>query len=234
MVSHVANESGSFIPSYVVSAPTFQKFLGDLLPEPQLAGVRADVSKQYDCTAYPYYGDYRLCVSMLIRDSTFTCNTRNLYFAYYGSTYMMQYSFPAPHSAPALHASDLVPEFINSNTDIEALLKFLNVSDAWEGSELLGEFHDNYKKYLASFAVYGNPFIGRPRNEPVWRLAYGDGNEIRDVMEVRFKALAEYPFFDTITDTINTGSSCDFWTKTAQKISSLMSLETTEWVYDEL
>ena len=126
MVSHVADETKNFTPKYVVSNATFEKFLFSFMPQEQLSGVRNAIREQYDCRSPPYNNNYNFCVSMLIRDSAFTCNTRQLYDAYQGKAYMMQYSFPqgpAKWLPAATHASDLVPTFANSNTDLFALLK---------------------------------------------------------------------------------------------------------------
>ena len=195
------------------------------MPEPQLASIRAAVRQQYNCTKNPYNGDYRLCVSTLIRDSTFTCNTRQLYDAYKGKAYMMQYSFPAPYNAPALHATDLVPTFINSNTNVKALLLFLSpkLKNPSIAAKIMAALHERYQKYLSSYAAYGNPNKGKYSGTPDWYFATDDGEQVQHVLEARYKPLEQ--FFSTISDSTNTKTSCSFWTQVAKSISKIMSDE---------
>src|SRR5271154_1170730 len=113
IVSHVANESGSFVPQFMRTEADFTTFINDFMPEPQLAPVRAAVETQYPAQGPPYNGDQRARAGALIRDSTFTCNTRQLYEAYKPRStglYMLQYDFLASKNY-ALHGSDLLPTF---------------------------------------------------------------------------------------------------------------------------
>ena len=227
----MGNESGSFIPAYVVSNATFETFLDEFMPEQQLTSIRAAIRGQYNCTEFPYNGDYRLCVSTLIRDSTFTCNTRQLYDAYKGKAYMMQYSFPAPFNASALHATDLVPTFLNSDTNVTALLEFLkpNISDPHIAATTISALHQRYQKYLGSYAAYGNPNEGKHLGTPIWSFATDDSNQVQNVLEARFNPedILDHPFFDTINDPINTQASCNFWTDVAKNISTIISAKAT-------
>ncbi|KAF2836457.1 alpha/beta-hydrolase [Patellaria atrata CBS 101060] len=228
MVSHVADESGSFTPSYVDSSSSFNQFLCDFMPESKLSGVRDEIKKQYDCTQTPYNGNWTYCVSILIRDSTFTCNTRQLYDAYQGKAYMMQYSFPAPYGADARHATDLVPTFVNSNTNItDLLINIGNISpgQAKEAQQVISKFHPYYQSYLASYAVYGDPNMAA-KNSVKWPLAQGTGDQIQSVLQAKFQLSTPFHlFFDVISDSINTQSSCMFWTKLAEEISDIGSFE---------
>ncbi len=72
IISHVANETASFTPAYIVDQDSFNTFLNAFFPEPVLAPVRDLIAQNYDCNSSPYYGDFRMCVAQLIRDSTFT------------------------------------------------------------------------------------------------------------------------------------------------------------------
>lgn len=226
MISHVANESGTFTPQNVINTTTFNDYLNLFMPEVNLALVRAAILKQYSCESAPYHGDYRLCVSTLIRDLSFTCNTRQLYDAYPGKArYMMQYSFPAPCGTGAHHAEDLLPTFINSNTNVtDLLIRFQNVTAerAMEEAAILRRLQAGYQPYLASYAVTGSPNTMKKAVSPDWLPATTtpDGDKLKPVLETRLEA-AIHPFFGTVTDTINTKASCDFWTTVAQKISSL-------------
>ena len=227
MISHVANESGSFIPKHVVNQLSFEEFLLEFMPEEKLDRVRQAIQNQYDCTAPPYNGDFRFCVATMIRDSVFTCSTRQLYDAYKGKAYMMQFSFPGPLGPPALHAMDLIPTFINSGTDVKALLLYLTNSTI-EHPELatltIKALKAKYQKYLASYAAFGNPNKAKHFGTPTWSFATDDGDQVQGVLEARLaKSILHDPFFDTIDDTINTHTSCEFWTKAAQNISKILS-----------
>ena len=197
------------------------------MPEERLAGVRSAIRAQYNCSQPPYDGNYTFCVSMLIRDSTFTCNTRQLYDAYRTKAYMMQYSFPAGGSLglpEAKHATDLVPTFANSKTNLVALLKeFSQLKDfkVIEAAILIKDLMVNYQKYLASYAVHGDPNVAKGFDALPWDLASGTGNMIQSVLRTRYKPLAIHPFFEIIEDSINTKQSCDFWTAVAMNISKV-------------
>ena len=101
MVSHVGNEIAEFAPKKVISNATFQAFLDKFMHEEDLADIKKTIREQYNCQKAPYNGNYFLCISNLIRDSSFTCSTRQIYDAYSVSSkaYMMQYNFPNSKSA---------------------------------------------------------------------------------------------------------------------------------------
>ena len=230
MVSHVANESGSFIPLDVVSNVTFQNFVYRFMPEPQLDETRARIYQQYDCEKN-YTGDYKLCVSMLIRDSMLTCNTRVLYDAYMGKAYMMQYSWPGGtywlHQPEALHSTDLVPTFINDDTNITALLVDLgglSTSDATAAAGYLRSLKLDYQSYLSSFVIHGDPNTGNVPWSYRWPPASGTEDLIKNVMDVRGSIRGwRHDFYAIIADPINTKSSCDFWNEVAVNISKVSS-----------
>ena len=221
VVSHVANESGKFTPTYVVNQSTFDYFLDQFMPEPRLAPVKDLVRQQYDCSISPYNSDFQFCLRTLIRDAVFTCNTRLLFNKYYGKAYMMQYSFPAPMKSNAVHASDLIPTFINKATDIEGWLTSLKVQNASQVAKVIKQFRSRYQRYLSSYAAFGNPNTHKYPSTLDWPHASFDGNgNVAHVLEARIK-VAAHPFFDIITDQQNTARSCNFWTKIAQNISDL-------------
>ncbi|KAL9110951.1 MAG: hypothetical protein Q9227_004566 [Pyrenula ochraceoflavens] len=230
LVSHVANESATFTPKYVVSAATFNQFLHAFMPEASLAPIRSAILSQYNCTSPPYNGDYRACASTLIRDSTFTCNTRQLFDAYAGKAYMMQYSFPAPTQPPAQHAQDLVPLFLHDNMNVTALLLFLNsaftLPEAQQAAFFVQALSRNYKNYLASYAAYGDPNTKKGFDAIKWPLASATGSggdQVGNVMEARLKPgfSSAHWYFDVNSDGINTKSSCLFWNKIAAMIEGV-------------
>lgn len=100
------------------------------MPELQLAFVRRAIKAHYPAQDPPYYGDQRGRIADVIRDSSFTCNTRLLYDEYSSigaSTYILQcaflYYFLEQHYNDAIHASDLLPLFWNSDVDMKFYLE---------------------------------------------------------------------------------------------------------------
>ncbi|KAF4488125.1 hypothetical protein CGGC5_v002798 [Colletotrichum fructicola Nara gc5] len=100
---------------------TFTEFLDVFLPGAELVSQRQKIAAQYPCTEAPYDGDYRLCIATVIRDASFTCNTRDLYSAYPSISHMMRYGFPT--ASLARRASDLVPLFSNYYSEAKAILE---------------------------------------------------------------------------------------------------------------
>jgi hypothetical protein len=225
MVSHVGNEAGGFTPKHIKSNKTFQEFLHNFMPEKELSDIKTAIQNKYNCQNPPYNGDYHLCASTLIRDSSFTCNTRQLYDAYKRigkDVYMMQYNFPGPRFAPAVHATDLVPTFINNKTKIVRLLQHLNVPLIIGEliAPFLRELRGPYQKYLSSYAVFGNPNMNLTDSFPAWPIATDNGDKIVNTLEVEY-AKSNHQYFDVTSDIINTHQICGFWNKVAIDISKI-------------
>ena len=222
----MANESGIFTPKHVVDDATFNRFVESFMDGSGLDPVRRTIQQHYDCTKAPYNNDYKMCVGTLIRDAAFTCNTRQLYDAYKGKAYMMQYSFPAPLSALAVHASDLLPTFISSDTDVTALLrrlvKTLKEPSLSIAAGVLRTLSFRYRKYLASHAVWGDPNKDRVSVTPKWPLAIDNGNQVERVLEVRFGDSVLHPIFGTIKDSMNTNASCGVWNDIANSLDGTL------------
>jgi carboxylesterase type B len=232
IVSHVANESGSFIPKFIHTEADFTTFVTNFLPEPQLVPVRAAVQNKYPAQGPPYNGDQRARAGALIRDSTFTCNTRQLYEAYKDRSiglYMMQYDFLASKNY-ALHASDLLPTFWNGEMDTAKLFEDLLHLEPLLAEAVAFAFDHSgyapaYQSYFASHAVFGDPNTARRWNTMPWPNATDNGQEVTDVMETRFSAILD--FFDGQTvDQVNTRASCDFWLQVAFWITNLTVADT--------
>lgn len=64
----------------------------------------------------------------------------------------MQYNFST--SKFAVHASDLLPLFINKDTQILKLLQYFNPALL---EPYIRGLRGNYQKYLASYATHGDP-----------------------------------------------------------------------------
>jgi carboxylesterase type B len=201
------------------------------MPEPELAPARDAIQKQYPAQGPPYNGDPRKRVGALIRDSTFTCNTRQLYDAYKGRSvgvYMMQYDL-LESIGQAVHASDLVPTFWNSEMNTTKLFYDFLKLPKWKAEMAAAffdtsEFPQRYQSYFTSHAITGNPNTYRRSGTVAWQNASDNGNEIVNAMQT-----ALLPFFNGKSkDTINTKKTCDFWKNIAYAMSNMSSADTMQ------
>jgi len=223
IVSHVANESGSFIPKYIQTEADVTTFLNDFLPEDQLSAIRDAVQAQYPASGPPYNGDQRRRMENLIRDSTFTCSTRDLYNAYKSKAWMMQYDFLSSFNE-AVHSADLLPAFWNSDVNITGLIETYGNIPSWIASiitPILTRYAAAYQSYFASHAISGNPNSQRNGDTVEWVIGSDNGNEVTDVLETSIgDPKFGYPFFIAATvDKINSKDICDFWKDVALNIS---------------
>ena len=139
-ISHVDNEvpyssnttGFSFIPLPIRECPKnetrFQDFLTKFFQGDQYACIRSNISKQYPSSSFK---DQVERAAAVIRDSSFTCNTRFIADQYIPNVskkvYAMDYAVFAklPGRNYATHGTDLVPAFVNKQTDYRKLLASL-------------------------------------------------------------------------------------------------------------
>ncbi|KAJ3457968.1 hypothetical protein MRS44_012077 [Fusarium solani] len=221
IISHTLNESASFTPKGITSETAFNDFLATFLPGAKLESQRQQIAQQYNCTKL-FGGDYTLCIATVIRDASFTCNTRDLYSAYPSESHMMRYGYPFPNYA--YHASDLIPLFANSFDEAVGLL-----------SKSLGDFLANlyarplintnlaaaYQTYFASFAASGDPNgLSLPlvagQQPPKWPIVDGSGDELANVLTVQIPS--GQAAFVLASDDQNGKERCSFWTTLAKEI----------------
>ncbi|MCJ1400586.1 hypothetical protein MMC11_003792 [Xylographa trunciseda] len=233
MVSHVNNEvayNGSFIPYPIRrynNATGFDNFLSAFMPGNTLATLRADIAAHYPVTAYK--NDQISRTGAVIQDSTFVCNTRQLFNAYSQintPVYMMNYHFLA-NEGKAVHASDLLPTFYNKDMDVAALLCNW---PAWIVNSIIkpniAAYARSYASYLTSYTIFGNPNEGASGGAAKvhWPPATtsADGNYVQNVLEPYWAGeIPGKPWFRLATqDTINTKDVCGYWDKVAQQIMS--------------
>jgi len=221
IVSHCTNESSMFTPKHVTTEKAFDSFLESFLPG---ASAQQKTIKGYYACESKFKGDWKECIGTVIRDASFTCNTRNLYDAYPRKTYMMRYAFPFKKYAH--HGSDMAPLFTNNATEAKNML-IKNGMD-----EDLAETYSNYlyfnyiprayRRYFASFAVSGGDpnYLAQATRAPEWPLADGsDGNFMTKVMSVELLNLFESAFKTRVADKQNAKDTCEFWTKMAGEIT---------------
>ena len=225
-MSHVYNETafnGSFIPYPVRrynNETAFNNFLYAFMPGDTLAPLRADIASHYPVTAYQNSQINR--TGAIIQDSTFVCNTRQLFDAYSNintPVYMMNYHFLAK-SGHAVHGSDLLPTFYNKQMNIAALLCSWKLT-APVIKALIAPYAKSYQSYLTSFSIFGNPNTGSSggAHKVNWPVANAsaDGNFVQNVLEPYYSDLPPY-FRLAKVDTLNTAETCGYWNGVAQKI----------------
>lgn len=210
----------------MTSSDTFAEFLEVYFPGAELASQRQRIAAQYPCTEDPYDGDYRLCIATVIRDASFTCNTRDLYSAFPSKSHMLRYGFPT--ASLARHASDLVPLFSNHRTEAEAILEKNNVSafeaNAYSFLVIDSKLAEAYQTYFASFALSGgNPNALSMRRvwfsePPAWTVADGSGDELTNVLTIGAPEVLFSAFTVDVPDDQNTKSACGFWTEIAKEV----------------
>ena len=230
-----------FIPPPIKEAPCdeskFDDFMSSFIPQKALAPLRQNISNHYPSSDYEDLkcpqGNQMTRVSDVIRDAVFTCNTRLLYDAYqvkFGvPTYMMQYSlFQWYHMA--VHASDLLPTFWNSNVDYaKSLHECADVPRALIPiiAPRLKTFAPPYQSYLASHAVTGDPNKNAVDEAKAhkWETASvsANGNILTNVLN----ADHQDTFFTDITDGTNSAANCDSWKGIAAAIQPASSYKET-------
>lgn len=160
-----------------------------------------------------YDGDYNLCLRHVIRDASFTCNTRDLLDSYPEQAYAMNYGFP--NDSLAYHATDLIALFANVDVwlQIAGMYKFgfnFTLSDATKlGLELRKTVKKPYMEYFSSFARYGNT---NGTGNGGWPVVNGSGQRFSNVIKPSADG------WKLVEDDQNSKDTCDFWHGIAQDI----------------
>ncbi|RMJ08465.1 hypothetical protein CDV36_011919 [Fusarium kuroshium] len=226
IISHTLNEPASFTPKGITTETAFNDFLAIFLPGAKLESQRERIAQQYNCTQL-FDGDYTLCIATVIRDASFTCNTRDLYSAYPSKSYMMRYGYPIPEYA--YHASDLIPLFANSFDEaVDLLSKSLGeLANLYARPLIKTNLAAAYQTYFASFAAFGDPNglslpLVADKQPPKWPAADGSGDELANVLTVQIPSGQEG--FVLASDDQNGKERCRFWTTLAKEIIEAQGL----------
>ena len=237
MISHVEDEAAIFVPkSSLTNSEYLTTYISNFMPQPSLSLARSSIESQYALSSYSNNPTSQL--NAVIRDSSFTCNTRWLFDAYHTnsstSVYMMEYDYALTvlkRSLPAWHAMDLLPTFWNTEVNFTAFLMTasknsgqpLSLAEAAALASLIRLLAPQYQSYLVSHAIFGDPNKGSFTEVP-WSTATitASADDISNVQLVTIKPHFLSPFFTpsftVITDTINTADGCDFWKTLASSI----------------
>ena len=200
------------------------------MPGDDLAEIRGRISSQYPSASY---SDQIARVGTLIRDSCFTCNTRQLFDAYQGKirTWMINYHFLDKYNA-SVHASDLLPTFCNDEIDVAKLLtNCVNVPEAAAliiGPYMRKSFAPEYQSYFKSHAIHDDPMVSaiglaKKVNWTVATTSPDDGyNGVKNVLQPYYPIVPfiEAPF-QMVDDNINTAESCNFWNDIAMAVMNV-------------
>ncbi|KAF4990586.1 hypothetical protein FGRMN_8401 [Fusarium graminum] len=235
IVSHCANDAKSFTPKGVTDNATFFDFLDKFLPGQKLTPIRTEIANMYDCEK-DFGGDYNMCLRHVIRDASFTCNTRDLLDAYPGQAYAMNYGFP--NDTLALHASDLVPLFTNIDVFGETVTMIKTVLNCTESEarklakQLRSTVRDRYLGFFGSFALYGNT-DKNGEGDKGWPVVDGSENLFSNVMKPTSEG------WSLVEDDQNAKDVCAFWRGIAQNLTGTPStsragIEDVEWDEQEL
>lgn len=225
-----------FTPENITSMEKFIEFLNTFLPGEDLEDVRQKIIQQYDCKK-DFDSDYTECIATVIRDASFTCNTRDLFDAYPDKSHMMRYGFPIPEFA--LHATDLIALFSNTHDDVVQLL-----NSTWYADKLINtNVSTAFQTYFASFALSGDPNSLPPPpvtngSAPEWPVANGTGDSLTNVLQVQAPISDDSvhlePFTLDTPDDQNSEATCNFWTNVAKEILSSQNLGERVFINNEL
>ena len=204
IISHVADEAELFVDGHISTDVEFTSFLSELFPNyTSVAGINEVVEARYPGVSVPgsNYSTETDRIKDFLRDSSFTSNTRFMTEAYAGKTYNMQYSV-----TPGWHATDLIPLFLNSYVDIDALNDTLAVPIL----PIIGSFFEAYQSYFTSHARTGDPnsyakLINIPPAIPWSKVTSTSSEYYTDVLDAGDLG------FSYTTDEQNAKSAADFW-----------------------
>lgn len=187
--------------------------------------IREAIEKQYPSRGYPFWDNQQDRLRKVLQDSTFVCNTRQLYEAYKGKTYALQYNFP-----PATHGSDLLASSWHQGVDVADLIKSFkeDMSDAIVQilQAIIIPFASTYQRYFAAHALNGDPNGLNAGFHPVkWELSRDDEGVIENALKAALISQGLNPFFSLGGDRESSTTNCEFWTDIARQIGELDAAE---------
>ncbi|KAI9839327.1 MAG: hypothetical protein M1838_004391 [Thelocarpon superellum] len=212
VISHVSDEAEIFVDGHITNSQQFDEYINDAFPNYTApSGLNAIIEQRYPASRYASTDDR---TKALVRDVSFTCNTRYLANAYSGRAWNMQYSVGLLDQA--LHASDLLPLFydiyLTNPTDFGSQVAYPLVPG-------FGPLAAAYQSYLTSHAIYGDPNAARGGWGDVatidWPEATTSSDQLGNVLNVGNLG------FSLINDDQNTNQTCRFWLEAFAAASSL-------------
>ena len=221
IVSHVWNEAGIFIPKSIDTPTAFTNFLTSVFPGDKMQKIRFFIEARYPSAGFK---DQQARVRKVMQDSTFVCNSRQVYDAYKGKTYAMSYQIP-----PGWHGSDLLPACYHQGLSVKDLFKtyLADVDDSLIEilERVINYIASRYQKYFGGHAMSGDPNMNAPFNSETWQIANDDEGTINNTLIATLLTLDRTPFFDVRSDPEMSADNCDFWKTVAQQIANLYTVE---------
>ncbi|KAF3931173.1 Acetylcholinesterase [Dactylella cylindrospora] len=152
--SHVNREADMFTePLKIETAKDFDDFIRTVFPDdPAYSAIVTDPLYLQD------FPSQKERLTQVVKDSMFISNSRALYEAYKGRTFMLNYEYPLPNKAT--HGADLIPTFYYDGINITALLETFKMNGP--GMEYLFKTFlppvaEILQQYFVSHAVTGDP-----------------------------------------------------------------------------
>jgi len=211
------------------------------MPGDRYKQQRAAIDSQYPASSFPGDDGAWNRAHAVIQDSSFTCNTRFIFDAYYNTkpttpAYMMHYSFFGALGY-ALHASDLMPTYWNQDLTFDNFTNFMtdtinpNITktEAALAYHEFSELSSTYQSYLASFATVRYP-TASGWTTPYWYPAHPDttGDQLEKVMDVSYGVFSD--FDGDFIDTQNSETVCSFWRNMSSWVENAVGIKAQETV----
>ena len=220
IVSHVWNEAGIFVKKSIDSPTAFTNFLKSVFPGDKMQKVRDSIETRYPSAGSPFSGDQQARVRQVLQDSTFVCNSRQVYEAYKGKTYVLKYDFP-----PATHGSDLLAASYHQGLAVGDLLKSyipdLDKTAVAILETIIPPFAQRYQRYFGGHVHGGDPNQFQYGHYEKWEFADEEDGIINNALKTSLLSFDNTPFFDVGKDLESTAKICDFWKEVAQEIGNL-------------
>ncbi|KAG9185771.1 hypothetical protein G6011_07102 [Alternaria panax] len=228
IVSHDHDEVSLFLAKWVDTKEDFTQFLNYAFPGSALASIRHEIEEKYPARLFDFKQRKRM--RSVLRDSTFVCNTRQIYNAFHNDSTVYTAKFEMP---PAQHGFDMFAIIWKNGLRISDLVKkaaekvpdFLLdfVDSIWVG------FAPRFQRYYVGHALTGNPNYNKISNQPEWEPTVDDGNELTNSMGMGLYPGTRHPFFKSGKDAQSSTENCAFWDEVAKKIS-VLEKESTPFV----
>jgi carboxylesterase type B len=220
IVSHDHDEVSLFLAKWVDTEEEFSEFLTYAFPGVALANIRDRIEKQYPAKFFD--SQQKMRMRKVLRDSTFVCNTRQIYNAFHNDSTVYTAKFELP---PAQHGFDMFALIWHRGVAVSELLKnasekipdfILDLFDnIWPG------FAPKFQAYFAGHAVAGDPNLFSSHRRLDWEPTVDDGNELTNSLKMGLYPNYVHPFFKVGRDAQNSMDNCAFWDEIAKDISAL-------------
>jgi carboxylesterase type B len=196
-------------------------FLSYAFPGDALANIRDRIAKQYPARLFD--SKQKMRMRKVLRDSTFVCNTRQIYNAFHNDSTVYTAKFEMP---PAQHGFDMFALIWHRDVAVSELLKNASekipdfILDIFDN--IWPRFAPRFQNYFAGHALAGDPNYPYHRGGLEWKPTVDDGNELTNSLKMGLMyPNYAHPFFTSGKDAQNSMENCAFWDEIAKDISTL-------------